>query len=65
MVGISYIRYTQDGNAFVIKREIPEGQLKAPDMGLLKQWFNCDTVLRNDGKLYFCDKIQDAEIIEK
>ena len=65
MVGISYIRYTQDGNAFVIKREIPEQQLKNPDYNLLKQWFHCDTIIRNNGKLYFCNKIEDAEIIEK
>jgi protein associated with RNAse G/E len=68
VVGISKVQYTTDGEAFIIKREIKESQLKNPDYRLLKQWFHCDTVIRNDGKVYFCNHIKYIdfeEIIEK
>ena len=68
MVGISRIQYTTDGQAFVVKREIKESRLKNPDFAILKQLFHCDTVIRNEGMLYFCNKIEDVEfqeIIEK
>jgi len=64
MVGISKIQYTTNGEAFIVKREIPEGQLKNPDYNILKQLFHCDTVIRNDGKLFFCNKIEDVECEE-
>ena len=68
MVGISKIQYTTNGEAFIVKREIPEKQLKNPDYNILKQWFHCDTIIRNDGKLFFCNRIEDIqyeEIYEK
>ncbi len=64
MIGVSYIQYTNGGEAYVIKRVIPEAQLKNPDMKILKQWFHCDTVLRAEGNFYFCNKIEEAKIID-
>lgn len=29
-----------------------------------KTYFRCDTVLRKDGLLYFCRKIEEAQVIE-
>ena len=29
-----------------------------------KEYYNCDTVLRKDGTLYFCRVIQEAQIVE-
>ncbi len=29
-----------------------------------KDYFDCDTVLRKEGMLYFCQQIQEAQIIE-
>ena len=52
------ILYTGNGEAYEIKRIIQEKNLKNPDMKILKQWFHCDTVLRNEGKLYFCNHIK-------
>ncbi len=58
------IIHTGNGEAYQIKRVIPEHQLKNPDMGILKQFFHCDTVLRNEGKLYFCNHIKSIEYEE-
>tara|TARA_Y100000034_G_C6894889_1_gene412373 strand:- start:4 stop:195 length:192 start_codon:yes stop_codon:yes gene_type:complete len=58
------ILYTDNGEVYEIKRTIPEQQLKNPDMKILKQFFHCDTVLRNQGKLYFCNHIKCVEYEE-
>ena len=46
---------------FVVKRAIRESRLKNPDMSILKKFFHCDTVLRNDGRLFFCNKIKEVK----
>ena len=28
-----------------------------------KEYYNCDTVLRKEGKLYFCTLVEDAQVI--
>ena len=50
--------------AYQLVRVLTESQLKNPDMSLLKKWFMCDTLLRNQGKLYFCRLIEDIEYEE-
>ena len=50
--------------AYQLVRVIPENQLKNPDTSVLKKWFMCDTLLRNQGKLYFCRLIKDIEYEE-
>ena len=50
--------------AYQLVRVLTESQLKNPDTSLLKKWFMCDTLLRNQGKLYFCRLIEDIEYEE-
>ena len=57
------IIYNKD-KAYHLVRVIRENQLKNPDTSLLKEWFHCDTLLRNQGKLYFCRLIKDVEYEE-
>ena len=56
------IIYTKD-KAYQIIRVIRESRLKNPDMEILKQYFNCDKLLRKQGMLYFCRLIEEVEII--
>jgi len=51
------IIWPRNGEAYQVVRVIPEHQLKNPDMEILKRYFHCDTVLRNGGKLFFCNHI--------
>lgn len=44
---------------YVVKRTIKETEKL--DVEILKQYFNCDTVLRKDGLLYFTNKIETLE----
>ena len=50
-----------NGNMYQLIRTIPENQLNNPDTNILKEWFNCDTVLRKQGILYFCRLIKEIE----
>ena len=50
--------------AYQLVRVLTESQLKNPDTSLLKKWFYCDTLLRNQGKLYFCRLIEEIEYEE-
>ena len=50
-----------NGNMYQLIRTIPENQLNNPDTNILKEWFNCDTVLRKQGILYFCRIIKVIE----
>ena len=56
------IIYTK-GKAYQIIRVIRESRLNNPDMEILKQYFNCDKLLRKQGRLYFCRLIEEVEII--
>ena len=57
------IIYTNN-KAYQIKRTLKEDMLNNPDISLLKKWFRCDTLLRNSGKLYFCNLIPEVEYKE-
>ena len=54
------IIYTND-KAYQLIRVITESRLKNPDMEILKKYFRCDTLLRKQGKLYFCRLIEEIE----
>jgi len=56
------IIYTKN-KAYQLVRVLIEDQLKNPDMEILKEYFNCDSLLRKQGKLYFCRLIKEIEII--
>ena len=65
MVGISYYTTTSDGESYIVKREIREDRFKRPpNIDILRQWFHCDVVLRNQGVLYFCNRIESVEFEE-
>ena len=54
------IIYTKD-KVYQLVRVLQEDQLKNPDMDILKEYFNCDSLLRKQGKLYFCRLIEEIE----
>ena len=58
------IIHTKNDELYVLVREIPEDRFINPDMSILKQYFHCDTVLRNGGMLYFCNHIKTVEYEE-
>ena len=57
------IIYNKD-NAYQLVRILKEDSLKNPDMEILKEYFLCDTLLRKQGRLYFCRLIEDIEYDE-
>ena len=52
-----------NNKAYQLVRIIREDRLKNPDMEILKEYFNCDKVLRKQGLLYFCRLVEEVEII--
>jgi len=54
------IIYNKD-KAYQLIRVLKEDSLKNPNMEILKEYFLCDTLLRRQGKLYFCRLIKDIE----
>ena len=54
------IIYAND-KVYQLVRVIREDQLNNPDMEILKEYFNCDKLLRKQGKLYFCRLIEEIE----
>ena len=57
------IIYNKD-NAYQLVRVLKEDSLKNPDMEILKEYFLCDTLLRKQGRLYFCRLIEEIEYDE-
>ena len=55
---------TANGNLYQLIRVITESRLKNPNMEDLKKYFYCDTLLRKQGKLYFCRLIKEIEYEE-
>ena len=53
-----------NGNLYQLVRTIKYDQLKNPNMEDLKEYFNCDTLLRKQGLLYFCRLIKEIEYEE-
>lgn len=49
---------------YVLRRTIKESSLiKDYSAGELKTYYAVDTVLKRDGLVYLCNKIEDAEIV--
>ena len=57
------IIYAND-KAYQLVRVLKEDRLKNPDMETLKEYFLCDTLLRKQGRLYFCRLIEEIEYDE-
>ena len=55
---------TANDNLYQLVRTIKYDQLKNPNMEDLKKYFNCDTLLRKQGLLYFCRLIEEIEYEE-
>ena len=53
-----------NGNLYQLVRTIKYDQLKNPNMEDLKEYFNCDTLLRKKDILYFCRLIKEIEYEE-
>ena len=53
-----------NGNLYQLVRVLRENQLKNPNMEDLKEYFLCDTLLRKQGKLYFCRLIKEIDYEE-
>ena len=53
-----------NGNLYQLVRVLRENQLKNPNTEDLKEYFNCDTLLRKQGLLYFCRLIEEIEYEE-
>ena len=51
------------GDLYIVKRKFTDH----PDFPNqeMKEYLLCNLVLRKEGKLYFCEKVQDAEIIQE
>jgi len=63
LVTMKEIIYNGD-KAYQLVRVLRENSLKNPDMEILKEYFLCDTLLRKQGKLYFCRIIEEIEYEE-
>ena len=53
-----------NNKVYQLVRVITESRLKNPDVETLKEYFNCDSLLRKQGKLYFCRLIEEIEYEE-
>ena len=53
-----------NGNLYQLIRVITESRLKNPNMEDLKKYFYCDTLLRKQGKLYFCRLLKEIDYEE-
>jgi hypothetical protein len=54
---------TVQDSLYKIERVFDEHRV--PDVELFKYWLSAETVFRKDGKLYFCNKIEEAEIVNE
>jgi len=55
----NFIKINED--LFRVIRVIREEQAK--DVELLKVWFSASAVYKKDDRLYFCEKVEDLEIL--
>ena len=60
---MEYIGY--NNKLFIVKRKIKEQNLKPNiDLSPLKILWHCDTILKKDYLLYFCDEIKEISYEE-
>lgn len=50
-------------NMYYVKRVIKE--YFNPNIEVWKDLLDCDTILKRDGKYYFCQKVIEAEVINE
>ena len=69
MIGIDYIKYVNDVG-YIVKQEIPKhmfthnNQIRFDWVQMYRDEMGYDHVLQNDNVFFFCETIQEVEIIE-
>jgi hypothetical protein len=69
MIGVHYIKYV-NGIGYIVKNEISKhmftqnNQIKFDWVQMYRDEMGYDHVLQNDNVFFFCEIIQEAEIIE-
>ena len=54
-----------NGSLYIIKRTIKETSIKEELVQEYKEYICADTVLKKDGMYYFCQKIEEAQLVEE
>jgi hypothetical protein len=62
MINHQLVNY--NGTLYFLKRNFNELLVKPDKIQELRELLKCDIVLRKDGRLWFCELIPEAEIIE-
>ncbi len=60
---IKYEIITIQGKMFQVKRKFPEHRINLDvenGVGILKQYYHCDTMFRANGQLWLCNEIKDV-----
>lgn len=63
MINHQLVNY--NGTLYFLKRNFNELLVKPDKIQELRELLKCDIVLRKDGRLWFCELIPEAEIIEE
>jgi len=63
MINHQLVNY--NGNLYFLKRHFNELLVKPDKIQELRELLKCDIVLRKDDRLWFCELIPEAEIIEE
>ena len=62
MLGLKILEY--NGEKYVLKRILKESSLvENYNAGDLKAFYFVETILKKDGMVYLCNKIEDAQIL--
>lgn len=54
-----------NANLYILYRKIKETRLVPDKINELKEIWSCEAALRNNGFIYFCRLIPDAELVEE
>ena len=63
MINHQLVNY--NGTLYFLKRHFNELLIKPDRIQELRELLKCDIVLKKDGRLWFCEMIPEAEIIEE
>ena len=62
MIRNEFIRYND--NLYLLVAKYPEGKVRVDKTQELKDILKCDIVLKQNGWLFYCEQIPEAEIVE-
>ena len=63
MIRKEIIRFND--NLYTIQRKFAEGSVRIDKVQELRKLLECDIVLKNNGWLFYCDLIPEAEIVSE